>query len=181
MADGTSTAPPKLQVTATFPRDPRLFARDHATILRDGLRETAAEHHRRHIPWHFKSFASAKYGYSPRSPRYKRLKAAMGINEPLVFTGATRDQVTREKTITATQKGATLIMRLPLKGGTGRFRLQRGQTTLTRSQRTIVRIIGEIKAITPDERRYLADFLENLYTKKANAPGTPYRTRRRGG
>jgi len=179
VADGTSTAPPKLQVTADFPRDPRLFARDHATAIRDALRETAEEHHRRHIPWHFKSFAVAKYGYTPRSSRYKKLKAAIGITEPLVFTGATRAQVTTQKTITATQKGATLIMRLPLKGGTGSFRLKAGQTSLTRSQKTIVRIIEEIKAITSDERRYLADFIREKYTAKANAPGTKYRTRRR--
>lgn len=179
MADGTSTAPPKLQVTATFPRDPRLLVRDHATFLRDTLRDAAAEHHRRHIPWHFKSFAPAKYGYKPRSTRYRRLKAALGITDPLVFTGRTREQVTTQRTITATQRRASLIMRLPLLGGTGRFRLRKGQTDLTRSQKTIAGMIEEIRAITPDERNYLADFIREKYTARANAPGVKYRERNR--
>lgn len=176
----TATAPPRLDVTTAFPRDPRLMLRDHARFLREALREAVDEHHRRHIPWHFQPFAASKYGYKPRSRRYAALKAKLGLTQPLVFTGRTRDTVTRERQITATQQRATLILRLPLAGGTGRFRLRRGQTTLSRAQRTVLQIIHELKAITPDERRHLAHTLRDRYVTRANAPGVRYRTRRRG-
>jgi hypothetical protein len=175
-----TTAPPRLQVSENFPRDPRLLARDHARFLRDALRRAVETHHERHIPWHFEAFAAAKYGYRPRSRRYAALKARLGLRLPLVFTGRTRETVTRQRQVTATQHRATLILRLPLAGGSGRFRFRRGQTELSRAQRTILQIIQELKAINPDERRFLADTLRARYVALAQAPGLRYRTRRRG-
>lgn len=74
MADNFET--PKITTTVTLPRDPRLLVRDHNTILRETLREAAFEHHRRHIPWHFESFAPAKYGYARRGKKYQAKRTA---------------------------------------------------------------------------------------------------------
>ena len=173
------TGTPALRVEGSFPRDPRLYVRDHATFLRESLRETAAEHHRRHIPRHFLAFAPSKYGYLPRSPRYLRLKRVLGLTEPLVFSGAMRAQVTSGRTITATQRSASLFMRWDLKGSTGRFRFRKWQTQLSGAQMRVLGRIQELKAVSPDEQRYLADFLGQRYAEKANAPGVTHRTRNR--
>jgi hypothetical protein len=172
-----STTPPRIEAQGDFPRDPRLFVRDHARFLRESLREAMAEHHERHIPRHFQPFAIAKYGYKPRSNGYERRKRRLGKHNPLEFTGRTKTQVTTSRQITATQHRATLIMRLPLSGGTGRFRLAKGQTQLSSSQRTILQIIEELRAIAPDEVTHLRDFVAARYAARANEPGVRYRVR----
>ena len=90
-----------------------------------------------------------------------------------------RAQVTSSRTITATQKRASLFLRWDLKGSTGKFRMKAGQTELSGSQLRVLGRIEELKATSPDEQRYLADFLGQRYTEKANAPGVRHRTRNR--
>lgn len=177
MSDATVAAGPLLIVEANLPRDPRLFVRDHGRFLNAAFRATAAEHHRRHIPWHFLPFARAKYGYRPRSKRYAALKARLGLPD-MVFSGATRQKVTTERQITATQKGARLILRLAFEGGSGRLRLRGQQTKLSTAQQQILYRIAELQAIAPDESKYLADFLQEKYLAQANAPGVRYRVRK---
>lgn len=177
MADPQITTP-SMQVAGNFPRDVRLYARDHATFLRDSLRETAREHHRRHIPWHFQNFAAAKYGFKPRTSKYRKWKARLGLPDlDLVFSGNTRRVVTTERQITATQKKATLIMRLPIEGGTGRFRKK--EASLTSAQVRILQLIEEVRAIATDEIQYLGDYLGKQYTDRVNAPGTRFKQRTR--
>lgn len=176
----TDSTLPELKFSGTFPRDPRLLVRDHATFLRESLRETMQEHHERHIPRHFEPYAAAKYGYLKRNRKYLERKKRAGYGTvDLVLTGRTRSQVTSSRTITATQTKARLIMRLPLLGGTGRFRFQNDQKRLTEQQKQILARIEEVRAIAPDEERYLGEFLIEQYTKRANAPGVQYRTRNR--
>lgn len=176
----TSTAPPPLTVTTTYPRDPRLFLRDHQTFTRESLRSTAVEHHERHIPWHFEQFAAAKYGYARRSRKYQARKDRLGL-PPLVSPAATSGQLrtamTHFRQITATSTRARLIMRLPFKGGTGRLRVIGG--SLSQQQKQVLTRIAEMEAITPDEHQYLAEFTGREYTRLANMPGVPYRTRNR--
>lgn len=178
----TASTLPELQFTGSFPRDPRLLVRDHATFLRESLRETMREHHERHIPRHFEPFAAAKYGYLQRSARYRARKARAGYgNVDNVLTGRTRSQVTSSRTITATQTRARLVMRLPLAGGTGRFKFQNAQGRLTDQQKQILARIEEVRAIAPDEERYLGEFLIKQYTDRANSPGVQFRVRDRLG
>lgn len=185
-----STAPPLMQITTSWPRDPRLHTRDHATFLRESLRETAIEHHRRHIPWHFEQFAAAKYGYKPRTRGYLSIKRKLGLSLPLVFTGRSRASATSQREVTATQNRVTLKLRLDIRGrdaagnqvvisGSGRFRMKPGQMSLSRAQMQILARIEELRAVSADEHAYLAKFLAEKYTARANAPGTRYRTRNR--
>ena len=176
----TGSTLPELQFSGTFPRDMRLLVRDHGTFLRESLRETMQEHHERHVPRHFEPFASAKYGYLKRNKKYLERKKRAGYGSvDNVLTGRTRSQVTSSRTITATQTRARLIMRLPIEGGTGRFKKLMPDGRLTDQQKQILARIEEIRAIAPDEERYLGQFLIEQYTKRANAPGVQYRVRNR--
>jgi hypothetical protein len=177
----TSTAPPMLSVTTTFPRDPRLYASDHNTFLRESLRETSAIHHERHMPWHFERFAAAKYGYVKRSIKYQRRKDKLGL-PPLVSpnprtSGQLRRSILQFRTIAATSKRSRLIMRLPFKGGTGRLRLIGG--SLSEQQRQILHRFAELESVAPDESQFLAKTILEKYTARANAPGVQHRTRNR--
>lgn len=174
-----STKPPTLSVTTTYPRDPRLFVRDHQTFLRDSLRETIVEHHTRHIPWHFEQFAAAKYGYAKRKAKYQARKDRLGL-PPLVSpnrdtSGQLKTAMTQFRQVTATSTRARLILRLPFQGGTGRLKLTGG--SLSSSQKNILMRIAEMETIARDEHGHLMEFLGNVYTARANAPGVPYRVR----
>lgn len=179
-----SFEPPKLTVTTTLPRDPRLLGRDHARMLNDTLREAAAEHHKRHVPRHFQAFAPAKYGYARRGSKYQKIKDRLGL-PPLVSPYSlkqgrlpTHVAVMQQFNITATQKRATLKMRLPFRGGTGRLRVE--SNGLSDHQKALLRTIAEIEAIAPDEQRYLNEFVHKKYAERANAPGTKHRVRHSG-
>lgn len=176
----TSTAPPPLTVTTTYPRDPRLFDRDHKTFTRESLRAMAVEHHQRHMPWHFEQFAAQKYGYARRSRKYQARKDRMGL-PPLVSPAATSGQlrtaITQFRQITATSNRARLIMRLPFKGGTGRLKVTGG--ALSNQQKQVLTRIAELEVIAPDEQQHLNEFMIDHYTRLANQPGVPYRTRNR--
>jgi hypothetical protein len=186
---------PQLVVSGTLPRDPALYARDHARFLRDTLRDTAVMHHREHIPRHFMHFAAAKYGYRPRlsvvrrgkgrsrSGRltYQQLKDQLGLPplvSPRVDGGKTRIAVTSTRQVTATQHRARLILRLPFRGGTGRFRMLPGQRQLTEQQQQVLERIAEIETISPDEQRTINAFIAREYAARANAPGVRTRLRR---
>jgi hypothetical protein len=176
-----TTAPPLMQVNSTFPRDPRLYVRDHQTFLRETLRDAAAEHHTRHIPWHFEKFAAAKYGYQRRSSKYQARKDKLGL-PPLVSpnpqtTGQLKTAMTQFREITATSTRSRLIMRLPFQGGTGRLKVIGGK--LSTSQQNVLARIAEMEAIADDERAHLAEFVGVDYARRANLPGVPYRTRMR--
>lgn len=166
-----------------LPRDPALFERDHRKALRLAFAAAALVHHTRHIPRHFQAFASVKYRYARRSAKYEaRKQRLLGHRLPLVFTGKTRDTVTMLKTIRATPKGATLTMRLPIKGGTGRLldaaaaaRLvragKRRATTFTQkqvdSQRVILQIRSELEVISEDELKFIAQTIQDQYERQA--------------
>ncbi|QDT95551.1 hypothetical protein [Gimesia aquarii] len=170
---------PNVSSTVTFPRDPRLYLRDHGRFLREANRHAAVYHHRQHIPRHFESFAAVKYGYPERRSyvgrrRYQEIKNQLGLPplvSPRLTGGRTRDHVTTQRRVTATQKRARLTMTLPFRGGTGRFRLQPGQRELSVNQKVVLQIISEIEAIAPDEQRTLNSEIHNDYARRANQPG----------
>ena len=178
-------AGPDISITVDYPRDPALYQRDHGQFLRDANRHAAVYHHRNHIPRHFQSFASAKYGYAPRRSfvgrkSYQDLKNRLNLPplvSPRMTGGQTQRQVTTQRRVTATQKRSRLIMTLPFRGGTGRFRLQPGQTQLSVNQKVVMQIIAEIEAIAPDEQRKINDEIHRHYAMLANKPGVRKRKR----
>ncbi|OGT59922.1 MAG: hypothetical protein A3E01_10790 [Gammaproteobacteria bacterium RIFCSPHIGHO2_12_FULL_63_22] len=177
-------SPPKLIVTTTLPRDPRLLVRNHGKHLNDTLRAAANWHHETHIPRHFQSFAPAKYGYARRGRKYQKLKDRLGLG-PLVSPFSRRQgrlpttlAVMQGFNVTATQKRATLKMRLPFRGGSGRLRV-RG-SGLSVHQETLLRTIAEIEVISADEQRSINEFVHKDYADRANKPGQKYKVRTGG-
>ena len=88
---------------------------------------------------------------------------------PLERGGATRASVLTERTITATQKGGRLKVKIPIKGGSGRFRLLKGETKLTQRQQEVRRRIDEITAVHPDELRKDEEKLHEFYAEEVEA------------
>ena len=174
---------PVITTTVTLPRDPAVFQRDHNRALRTACAYAAEYHHRVHIPRHFQGFAAAKYGYAKRSPRYIKwkervIKGADG-KQDLVFSGMTRSEITKNRAISATPKGATLRMRIPISGGTGRLmdeaaRARTGRKALTiraiTAQRNIIMRVAEVEAISRDEINTLMGEVKRIYFEIVNQP-----------
>jgi hypothetical protein len=184
----------------TCDRDPRLYERDHNTFVRNAFRTAAEYHHKHHIPRHFQAFAAAKYGYAPRlskanagvfeavglepwspgEPRnqpYQTFKDKLGL-PPNVLSGALRDEVTTQHSITATAtKGAKLTMPMPdyAGGKSGNLRIRKGQESPTTQQQNILARQAEIETISPDEHNTLVGVMDDDYAKSANQPGIEYR------
>lgn len=178
---------PSLSVEFEVPRDPAVFERDHRRALTKANEAAAIYHHEHHIPRHFEGFAGAKYGYPRRSLGYeKRKQHRYGHKLPLVYTGKTRAAVTSNRRVQKTYKGATLILRIPIKGGSGRFMDDAARKRLgirapkykqLDSQEQILKRIVEIEAIAPDEIRTLSRIIRDVYTAEINQPGVRRRVR----
>lgn len=193
------SAIPAMTFTITFPRDPRLYTRDHNRHIREANKQAAKIHHQRHVPRHFEAFAPAKYGYFKRSKKYEVRKfKQVGHNRPLEFTGISKRHILRftDDMVKATPKGSTLTVKLQIKGGSGRVidaaaaaRLfaagKRKTATISKqqiqSQKEILRRVAEMGAISPDERQYIGDRIGVIYAQLANAPGQVYRVKIKAG
>lgn len=91
-------------------------------------------------------------------------------------------------TVSATSKRATLKMRLPFGGGTGRAmdeeaRARLGKAPATYKQhinsQTVLRTISELEVIASDEQDYLNEFIAGEYARRVNQPGQKFRVRNR--
>lgn len=188
---------PVVTVTMTLPRDPSLFVRDHNRFAREANTYAAQYHWEHHIGRHFQGFASAKYGYWQRTKGYKRRKKNLVGNKPdNVFSGRSQREITNTPPkIRATPKRATLVMRLPIDGGTGRIldeaaaarkfaagkRKNKGFTERqVNSQIQIQRRVAEMKTVSPDEINKLTQVRLDRYTVLVNGPGVKKRIRFRG-
>ena len=159
-------------VSGNLPVDEATPLRVVTVAVRAASRAGAAYHHDKHIPQHFKSGAASKYGYKRRSASWQAFKRRVGASSlPLVFSGATAQEITGERKITATStRGATLRMRAALPGLTsGRFRLKRGQQRLSGHQERQLARVEEIKAITADELNAIARAEEKAYIASVQA------------
>ena len=102
--------------------DPTLGKRVFNNAVATSLAEAAAEWHRSYLPKHFTRAGAQEYGYkarkgekmSPgqrgytRSYAYRKLKA-FGHQDPLVFTGETK-QLSRMRKIVYTSKQAKVVL-----------------------------------------------------------------------
>lgn len=190
-------------ISTNIPSDPDRKTR---SSVRAAVTEAAKTHHQRHMPWHFEEFAPQKYGYRPRSTRYLDLKHKLGLplNNSLVFSGQTRNEILTSATITATgTRGAQLKMKCSILGmTTGRTldiaaierilkaesnrhdrsrlsrlleRLKKSGGRLTVGQEESIRRNAELTAIASDEIRYLARVEEKVFKTEINKP-EPMRT-----
>lgn len=185
---------PITTITVSMPKDPALFTRDHNRFSRAANVAAADFHFQRHIPRHFEGFAGPKYGYWKRTKGYLKRKQKIVGNKPdLVFSGKSKRMVlSTTPTIRATPKGSTLILRLPIAGGTGNAldaaaaarlfaagkRKNKGFTQKqVNSQIQIQRRVHELQAVSADEARKLAEVRAQEYVRLANEPGVRRRIR----
>jgi len=141
-----------ITVTTNTP-EPGTMGRKVDGWIRETAKAEAEFHQKAHTKLHFRRGASARYGYKKRSSRYVKQKRRLtGQAQPLVFSGATREMVQNRFKVTGTAtKGAKLTRVAAFRGGSGRYRLKPGMTTLTRQQEVALQLVEEIRAITADE------------------------------
>lgn len=192
----------KTTVSTNLPADPDRKTR---AAIKEASIAGAKEHHSRHMPWHFESFAGAKYGYAKRSPAYNELKRKLGLPlNPLDFKGQTKSEVLTSYTITATgTRGATLRMKASLLGASsgkvldiaaitrmladGRkqhdssrlmrllSRLKKNGGRMTAGQKQSIARNAELTAITKDELNWIAKTEEAAFAEAIKRP-EPMRT-----
>ena len=169
---------PEISFTFKLPLDPRLLVRGHGVAMKRAWIRVMRFHHQKFYPLHFKPSAVERYGYIKRISKvrknltYQQLKDKLGLPplvSPLERGGATRASVLTERKITATQKGGRLKVKIPIKGGSGRFRLLKGKTKLTDRQKEVRRRIDEITAVHPDELRKDEEKLHEFYAEEVEA------------
>lgn len=150
--------------------DPRLFIREHNRALRTANEKAADYHHKHHMPDHFKMVGYSNYKIDERSAKYKKRKYRIYHHAlPNVFTGATRREVLANRQIRATPKGARLTMKVPLVGGTGRFRVRPGmKLKAVKGQIEMMRRVAELEAISAFEIASLATFRRDMYAALVN-------------
>lgn len=182
-------------VSTNIPADPDRKTR---AAIKAAAIAGAEEHHRRHMPWHFESFAHPKYGIPPRSPAYNDLKKKLGLpTNPLLFSGKTKSEILTSYRITATgTRGASLHMKASLLGATsgkvldieaihrlladGRRshehprlmrllqRLKKNGGRMTRGQEQAIARNAELTAIAADELRHIALTEERVFAATMN-------------
>lgn len=172
-----------------------LAKRYHNKYAKESLRETVDKWHGHHEGFrkHFRRDARERYNHFPRSEKYKRAKAR-GVKvdgrkyystTDLIKTGRTREQMLGKNKITVggTAEGknlrATLTLRFPFKGGTGRFRSlavpknlaqmikqNKITTAVIHQALTIQKMRIELERFDEEDPRLLAQWFLELYMDK---------------
>lgn len=165
---------PQIIFTLDVPTRPAdLAKRWHNKYAKEAARYMIERHHEENVPKHFKRSARSRYGYRPRDPKYVRKKQRRwkqgGMD--LVKTGRTRRYMTNQYKLRlggTADKGtltATLILRFPFKGGTGKWRRPAGPRG-ARAQITIQTMIGEMQSFAADEPPQLLRWFEEEYWRQ---------------
>jgi len=158
-----------------------MTVRLHNQFAKQALRETLAEHWRKHTRRHFQFGARQRYGYFTRSPGYRRRKLKVkGHDIDLVYSGKSRAVISGQspqiRTSGAAEGGKKNLggyykLRFPFTGGSGRQR-RRG------SNDTVARMVRELERWAGDEVAWArAEFLRRYMEKVNNWRGRRRRRR----
>lgn len=169
---------PSMSVAIRIPsRSPlRATVRKHNQFTKEAVRETLFRHWLERSPDHFKQTAMAKYGYKPRSEKYlrsKRRKFGFRADNPLLYTGKSRDYITRTFSITVggaaeggkKEIGAKLTTRFQWRGGSGKMR-EGGRSGVTPQD-----MVNEMTRTTPEEREKMSQNILKRYLAKLHGRG----------
>jgi len=139
--------------------------RIHNSLSRRALRTAIELHHERRIPRHFQQQAHARYGYADRSKRYISAKIRRyGTGTDLVKTGRTKREMTSTRRLSiggqasTSSLRATLKLRFPFPGGSGRFRNRNGRQAVSVQQ-----MAREVETISAGEMLEIQRQLEDGY------------------
>lgn len=139
------------------------LSRRAARILREGHRRQALLWHSRFLKRHFSRRAISRYGYRPRSGKYRRYKAYLhrrGLRNvaepdtPLVFSGLTRQKMLGPPQVKAFPSRATLLMPAPSYAS---MRPRKGNRP---------NIPAELTAVAGDERQTLEKTVEQALDRE---------------
>lgn len=146
--------------------------RAHNQYVKEAARETMEEYHRKFTRRKFQLDATFRYSYAKRSQKYNARKQKIkGHQIPMLWSGNTRKAVANGAAkirlggaAEGGKKGltATLIYRLPFKGGTG-DRRRRGSNSVPRQ------IIHELSRWATDEVTWAAKYFAARYIAKVQA------------
>lgn len=163
---------PRLYLQLDIPLKPRLVAeRHHNRMVREALKEVITAHHRFRIPKHFETEAHRKYGYKPRTLKYKKEKARRYHSVvDLVKTGKSKARMMASPRIVVTGSAeggkspvtGKLVLKFDFAGGGGRrYRKKKSPQAVL-----IEQMHKEIQAMTPDEKREIASQFRRAYLQR---------------
>lgn len=158
---------PQFAFLMEWPED--ISDRRHNQITKIAFRKILERHHEEHIPRHFQRDNRRRYNHLPRKEKYVRYKQRRwgqgGMD--LVKRGRTRQWMTSAYkmkiggTAVARDITATLILKFPFKGGSGRFRKAQSRGAVT-----IQQMIKEMQRFGDDEPRKLSEWFRDAYMEE---------------
>lgn len=176
----TETLPKTIWIIDVPTRPDDLAKRWHNKFAKDALRETLERWHKspQGFKKHYRRDARQRYNHFPRSDKYKRFKARKYHSTiDHIKTGRSKHNMEHggKVTISGTAEGknlsATLTLRFPFKGGTGRARQNRRNNRFsvlkpTQQMVSIQKMIIELKRMDSEDPPLLARWFFEAYMKK---------------
>lgn len=157
---------PRMTFEMVMSHDPRQLPRASRTAIRRANQDAGEYEDERYIPKHFEWGADKRYGYRPRKSRfgkqrYQDFKQQQGL-PPLVFTGATKDMVTRTGKVTSRPEHWRLKASIPISGST---RVGRKDVYVTKARKNLEKTVAEIEVVAEFEQRHLARLTGQKYAE----------------
>ncbi|HEY1064809.1 MAG TPA: hypothetical protein VGE52_01810 [Pirellulales bacterium] len=152
-----------IRVKLVMERPPELTIREWRTATKASTAEMGRRWHSKYARLHFTPQAEKRYGYKPRTTRYKRNKRKLaergkvqsGGVVPLVFSGLLREALLTHATIRSFPTRATVVMTVP------RYVKQRPQGNRPY-------LAAEATMVIEEEAAELSDFLERRVVERVN-------------
>lgn len=128
-------------------------------VSRDVLGDFGDWWHAKYFPLHFKSFARGRYGYQPRSYKYRQHKReVMGETRPLVYTGTLMHDTTSWAEVRPKSSGVKVTMRSPVLNLVGR----------SQSDPSYPNVKEEMTAVAPGEVNRFAEWVDEKMVDALN-------------
>ena len=128
---------------------PGAIAKKLPDVVKEGMQNAILWWWKNRLPLHFKHGAAERYGYAKRTPAYEfRKQKRKHHQQPLVYSGAMRDELLRRIDVTGTSRAAT-----------GRMNAPRHTFIITRPTKSAgaaINKVDEILATTDREERAMA-------------------------
>lgn len=148
-------------------RSEELTLRRHNRFVKEALRETMLEHHRKHTRKHFQRGNSYRYAMQPRSRKYReRKQRKFGHQIDMLYSGRSRDTIAgtpvKVQIGGAAEGGRKRIrvqyrLRFPFAGGSGASRTD---------NRVIKQMVDELARWSEDEVRWAINDFHRRYWDK---------------
>lgn len=155
----------------TRPED--IARRNHNRFAKEAMQSALLNFHHNLFPKRFEPGLQSQYIRKSRTVKYQRRKLnKYGHNTALVYTGASRDQMTSPFGFESLRVGGAaeggkkdisgkITYRFKFRGGSGRERRPSGRATVTPKV-----MVNELQTVTQDEARHIASHFHDQYWSK---------------